>query len=427
MQEIFYNGHIVTNNENNETSQAMIINDGSVVYVGENEEVLNLKTDETKQNDLNGKYVYPALFDLNANVFEKIDNELKNANQDKIFQNLDEINENYDNFNDFEEYKKEYLEQEKEYIRKGISTIVEMRIDKRAFAFWKKMSDEKLLKLDIIAYVDITSSKQVMDDNCVTYRKYRNHFRLGGYYLKIDGKIHELKAWLKKSYTGTKAHLGSSEFYGEQLHFFIKTALEEKKQILFEVNGDKAVEEVLMVLEEVEEKDKITNFYRPVFYGSNLIDKKLFSKLKHFDVTLLLEEYDIKTEKNIKKFIGLFRRKKFHNYNQLLKNDIKFILINRNYDKQTFDSILNNSQIKKRKIVSKMQKNDKYLIKITNLFKKLIYINPAYICFDQETKAGLETQKQANFVICKSDLFNNYDSFDNLIDGVYLNGKKEKY
>ena len=69
-----------------------------------------------------------------------------------------------------------------------------------------------------------------MDDNCVTYRKYRNHFRLGGYYLKIDGKINELKAWLNKPYVGSKNYCGLAELSGEYLYYLIKMALEEKKQ-----------------------------------------------------------------------------------------------------------------------------------------------------------------------------------------------------
>ena len=56
MQEIFYNGNIITNNDNNEVMEAMIINDGSVFFVGQNDEVLNLKTDETKVNEMNMIY-----------------------------------------------------------------------------------------------------------------------------------------------------------------------------------------------------------------------------------------------------------------------------------------------------------------------------------------------------------------------------------
>ncbi len=424
MQEIFYNGNIVTNNENNEMCEAMLVNDGSVVFVGGNDEVLELKNKDTKTNDLNGKFVYPTLFDFNANVFDKIDNKIKNANHDKKFQNSSEIGENYDNFQDFEIYKNEYLELEKEYVRNGITTIIETKIDKREFAFWKKMSEDKLLKIDVLAYVDLVHSKQVMDDNCVTYRKYRNHFRLGGYYLRIDGKVHELKAWLKKSYTGTKSHYGSSEFYGEQLNFLIKTALDEKKQVLFDVNGDKAIEEVLTVFEEIENKDKVTSFFRPIFFGASIVRKNIYSKLKHFDVTLLFENYDLRTNSYIKKYIGIFRQKYFHNYKDLIKSDIRFFCINRSYDIQNLDSAIIDLKNKKRKLYSKMLKNNDFRLKYLKLLQKLIFINPSYVCFDQETKGSIETQKQASFMILNSDFFSENFTSAGSIDSVFVNGEK---
>lgn len=425
MQEIFYNGNIVTGNDKNEVCSGMLINDGSIVFVGQEREVLELKTEETQVHGLNKKYIYPTLFDLNANVFEKIDKKIKNANQDKIFQNSDEIDENYENFSDFQIYKKEYKELEKDYIKNGIATIIETKIDKREFAFWKKMSEEKQLKIDVLGFVDLAHSKQVMDDNCVTYRKYRNHFRLGGYYLKIDGKVHELKAWLKKSYAGTKTHHGSSEFYGEQLYFLIKTALDEKKQILFDVNGDKAIEEVLTVLEEIETKEKISNFYRPVFYGASVVNKSCFEKLKKYDVTLLFENFDETTQKNIKRYIGFSRRKYFHNYKVLLKNQVRFVCLNKQFDKQNFDSFISELKLKKRKIYSKMLKNDKYFNKITKILQNLFLYNPAYICFDQEFKASFETQKQASFVCLKNSIFSEKFDYEKDLDFVYINGERE--
>ena len=297
MQEIFYNGNIVTNGGEKEVVEAMIVNEGSVFFAGQKDEVLNLKTDDTIVHDLKKEYIYPCLFDLKTNIFNQIDKKLKNAKKIKKIQVSADIDENYENFANFEDYKKEYLILEKQYIKNGISTIVEKNIDKLQFAFWKKMAEEKLLTLDVVCYVDIMDSKQVMDDNCVTYRKYKNHVRLGGYYLKVDGRVQDLRAWLSKPYAGTKSHCGSGELCGEQLYFLIKTALEERKQMFFEVNGDKAVNEVLTVLKEVEEKDKIKEFYRPIFYGAAVLKKKFYEDFKHFDITILFEEFDKQMDK----------------------------------------------------------------------------------------------------------------------------------
>ena len=278
MQEIYHNAKIYTNNEKQEISEAMMINDGSVVYVGDSEEVLKLKTDDTKSHNIKGNFIYPTFFDFKDNIFELLSERLKNAKKIKDVQNLDEINEDYENFANFELYKKEYLKFEKELIEKGVTTIATTKVGKLEFAFWKKISEEKCLSVDVVGYVDIISAKQVMDDNCVTYRNYRNHFRLGGYYLKIDGRIQELKAWLKKSYAGSKTYFGFSEISEEQLYYLVKEALGERKQIFYDVSGDKAIDEVLKVLEDVSEKEKITEFYRPIFYGAGIVDKKIYSK-----------------------------------------------------------------------------------------------------------------------------------------------------
>lgn len=423
MQEIFYNGKINTNNASNDIGKAMLVNDGSFVLVGENDEVLGFKNNETKILNLKDQYVYPAGFDMLANVFKKIDDKIKNANLVKKFQNINEINEEYDNFANYEIYKKEYLKLEKEYIKNGITTIVDIDVDKKEFAFWKKISEENKLSIDIVCYVDLITSKDIMDNNCVTYRKYRNHLRLGGYYLKIDGKVQELNAWLKKKYSGTEAHFGISEFYGEQLYCLIKSALDEKKQIIFEVNGDRAVEEVLTVFNEIEKKDNVLNFYKPIFYGSRIISKNVLCKLKKYNVTLLFEIMGLNEEKLIKKFIGIFRKKQHLNYKQLIDNDIRFLIVNSNFEIHNFISLLNIDKNKKRKLYQKMQKNNDFTLKITNIIKNLFYYYPAFVCFDEETKMSLETQKQANFILSNNSILDFNEDFK--INSVYISGEKK--
>ena len=315
---------------------------------------------------------------------------------------------------------------EKEFIKQGVSTVSTTKVGKLEFAFWKKMSEEKCLSIDIVGYVDMILAKQVMDDNCVTYRKYRNHFRLGGYYLKIDGKIQELKAWLKKSYLGSKTYFGFSEISEEQLYYLVKEALSEKKQILFDVSGDKAIQEVLSVFDEVSKKDNITEFYRPIFYGVGVVDKKIYDNLKKYDITLILENLDKKSMSKVKKFIGFGRKSKFQNYKSLIKNNIRFIFATDNFETIGLDNFRNSILFQKSKFVSKVLKNNKIIPNFTNILYNLIYSNPAYICFDQDKKMSLETQKQANFIILEKSIVDCLALEDkNFIKSVYIEGEKK--
>lgn len=404
MQKIFYNGKIITNSEADEAS-AMLANDGSIVFVGADGVVLKLKTDDTKLVDLEGGWVYPALFDLKTNLFDKIDNKIKNAKLGRNFQISDDINENYENFANYEEYKSEFLKEQERILSCGIATIFELGLDKKSFAFWKKISEDKLLKLDVVGYVDLLDSKQVMDDNCVTYRKYKNHFRLGGYYLKMDGEIQDVKAWLTKPYAGTKNHHGVASVNGENLYFLLKTALEEKKQIIYAVNGDKSMTEILTVLSELETKEKIENFYRPVFMTSGFISKRIYEKLKHFDVSLIIKFYEETQEKQEKKFLGLFRKGQYKNLKDLIKNEIRFCCVDDCLCYQNREVLISLLNKIKRKIGSKMLKNGNFASNFASLVTKLIYLNPSYICFDDVAKGGLENQKRANFFVLDGDLF----------------------
>ena len=424
MQDIFYNGKIISNNENQDIMDAMIVNDGSIFFAGENEDVLNLKTDESNVVDLNQKIIYPALFDLYTNVFKRIDKKIKSAKTIQKIQFSDDIDENYENFENFDAYKNEYLKLEKQYIKNGITTICEIGIDKLAFAFWKKMADDKLLNIDVVGYVDLIDAKQVMDDNCVTYRKYRNRFRLGGYNIKIDERVQELKAWLTKPYAGTKSYYGAGAFYGEHLYYILKTALEERKQILFETYGDKALLEVLTVLSEIETKDKITDFYRPLFYGVNVLPRKSIDKLKHFDATLIFEEYGKDETKQIKKFLGLRRAMKYHDYKFLQKNEMRYIVLNKQYSMQNFSSIIN-LWIERKKCFKRFQKNELFKQKFKQFIYTLAYNNPAYIFFDQDTKATIETQKRADFVVMSKDIFDFNQDVEKNVKAVYVRGEKK--
>lgn len=425
MQEIYYSGNIYTNNEKQEISKAMMVNDGSFVFVGDSEDVLKLKTDDTKVHNLKEKFVYPTFFDFKGSIFELITDRLKNAKKIKDIQNSDEINEDYENFANFDAYKKEYLKFEKELIEKGVSTIATTKVGKLEFAFWKKISEEKCLSIDVVGYVDIIYAKQVMDDNCVTYRNYRNHFRLGGYYLKIDGRIQELKAWLKKPYGGSKTYCGFSEVSEEQLYYLVKEALGERKQILYDVSGDKAIDEVLNVLKDVSEKEKITEFYRPMFYGAGIVDKKIYSKLKKFDITLIFENLDKKQTKKVNRFIGFARKNKFQNIKSLIDNNIRFIFASGGYEYFGIENFKNSVFFKNCNFVSKVLKSEENIKNFTILLNKLIYSNPAYVFFDQDKKETLETQKKANFIISENSIFEYLKEEKDFIKNVYIECEKK--
>jgi predicted amidohydrolase YtcJ len=68
-QVIFYNGYILTMNDNQPVAQAIAIADGKIVAVGADEQVLELKSGTTRLVDLQGKTLMPGFVDAHAHLF----------------------------------------------------------------------------------------------------------------------------------------------------------------------------------------------------------------------------------------------------------------------------------------------------------------------------------------------------------------------
>ena len=109
MHKIFYNGNIITYDDKNASAQAFLVNDENIVFVGSNEEILSMKTDETTMIDLENKTVIPSFIDCNSSIYKMIETELKNAKLDEFLENNAEIDDNYDKFDNYEVYKNQFL------------------------------------------------------------------------------------------------------------------------------------------------------------------------------------------------------------------------------------------------------------------------------------------------------------------------------
>ena len=400
MQKIFYNARFLTMNKEQKFADAMLTNDDAIVFVGEKQEVLQMKTDETKLVDLKGNFVVPALFDLNLCIFEKIEDGLKNANKTKFIEKDAENDENYEVFSNYDIYKKEFLKIQEDFLKNGITTIQENIVSKQEFVFWKKLAEEKVLKIDVIGYIDFTKNKQIMDDNCRSYRKYKNGFRLGGYYLKVDGSILEKKAWLKNPYPKEHKYSGFSEVVYEQLKFIIKTVLEEKKQLVVYADGNKAVEEFLKCYEDQIKESKVEDNFRPIVVGCNFISKKSLKKMQEFkivpnyEIDNLTEYYD-----TLKSYFGSRKIKKMIPF-KLKENKNYLFSIRGNDSIDDFGFMKYFSCKKASKIIGK-----KHRPNVDDLLNTFI-TNAAYYSFDLEQKGSLESGKKANFLVLDFDVYN---------------------
>lgn len=423
MQKIFYNANVLTFDENLPVAEAFLVNDGNIVLVGSNDEILTMKTDETILVDLNGKTVIPSFYDTGKSLYKMIEERLKNANLNDFLENNDEIDLNYEKFVNYEKYKNEFLEIQKDFLSNGITTVFEMNICSKEFTFWKKLSEENLLKIDVIGYIKITTDKDVMDNNCKSYRKYKNHFRLGGYYIAIDDKLINKGAWISKKYKNEKTYNGFAKAYPEQLSFLIKNALDEKKQFVVETNGDKALDLFFECFSEnVKEKEENEKF-RPIAKNCNFISKKQLKTMKNLGISPSFEICDVKENgKRLKQILGIFRANKVQPIKMVQDFGLKFLISSKDLKAPNIFELSNYAS--DRSFDGKKKLGKKFEISFDDALKSLI-CDSSYFAFDEQMKGSIENGKKANFVVLKYsiDEIKQNKKFD-AIEKTYMGGEQ---
>ena len=98
MRKLYFNGTIITVNENQPTVEAVLIENGKIIKVGSKDEVFELKDSETELVDLEGKTMLPGFIDSHSHITA--------VTQTLMIVNLSEANS-----------KEEFISMLKEYVK----------------------------------------------------------------------------------------------------------------------------------------------------------------------------------------------------------------------------------------------------------------------------------------------------------------------
>lgn len=144
------------------------------------------------------------------------------------------------------------------YKRFGYTTAQEGRASAGSVAAMSKVAKAGKLDIDVVAYPDISIDAQLIKAPLWS-RDYRNHFRIGGAKITLDGSPQGKTAWLSQPYLkvpeGQKAdYKGYAQFTDEQTNAFFDQAFKNNWQILAHVNGDAAADQMINAVSLAEKK-----------------------------------------------------------------------------------------------------------------------------------------------------------------------------
>ena len=171
------------------------------------------------------------------------------------------------------------------YASYGITTLQEGIIISSLVDLMSLIINSKLLKLDLIGYVDIQNSQQITNrlNDCI--KKYNNRFKVGGYKIILDGSPQAKTAWMLEPYKDDKnGYKGEPYCEDSKLIAKISQAINENMQVLVHCNGDAASAQYLRCYEKAKNEVNTKNNIRPVIIHAQLLTKKQLDDVKKLNM-----------------------------------------------------------------------------------------------------------------------------------------------
>ena len=117
---------------------------------------------------------------LEENAFIHNSSKIPQPSQEKMLQLLDEAQNIYFSY--------------------GITTAQDGMVNNNEDQLLKAMSDQKRLRIDVVGYIDLKNSKDIIQDRKAYIGQYVNHYKIGGYKIFLDGSPQGRTAWLSEPY-----------------------------------------------------------------------------------------------------------------------------------------------------------------------------------------------------------------------------------
>ena len=162
---------------------------------------------------------------------------------------------------------------QEEYARNGIATIQEGLMVAEMVPLYRHLMDSGLLKLDVVGYADLPAIEALRAAFPEQAGQYREHFRLGGYKIFLDGSPQGRTAWMLEPYEGGEPeYTGYPTMTDDQVEAAVRRAAADKVQLLAHCNGDAACAQFIAALERTA-KDVDIRAMRPVIIHGQLLHR----------------------------------------------------------------------------------------------------------------------------------------------------------
>lgn len=171
-------------------------------------------------------------------------------------------------------------EAQKMYASYGVTTVQDGMVGKPLFQLLKYASGAGLLKLDVVGYADVMTAADLPEAEPEYAGRYKDHFKMGGFKVFLDGSPQGRTAWMTAPYEGDDTYCGYPIHSDEKLREYIAVALDKKQQLLAHCNGDAAAEQYIAQFEKELEARGEKDSNRAVMVHAQLVRKDQLGRMK---------------------------------------------------------------------------------------------------------------------------------------------------
>ena len=126
------------------------------------------------------------------------------------------------------------------YFSYGITTAQEGMLDPDSFEVYRAAGDAGKLKMDVIGYADMRNCPDLPAQFPAYLKQYKNHFKMGGYKIFLDGSPQGRTAWMLDDYADEPGYRGYPVYEDAQVDAYVQKAQAEDMPLLCHCNGDAA-------------------------------------------------------------------------------------------------------------------------------------------------------------------------------------------
>ncbi len=172
----------------------------------------------------------------------------------------------------------------RKYSSYGITTCLDARVTMNEYQLLTAAAQMGAINLDVLGLATPQAADQILTKG-QTYVPYKDHIRMGGYKLFLDGSPQAKTAWLSQPYY--VAPEGKPDDYNgfpvmkdEDVVAAAKTCLENKWQLNVHCNGDAACEQFIRCYTQAIEETGIHEDLRPVMVHAQTVREDQLDRMK---------------------------------------------------------------------------------------------------------------------------------------------------